>query len=133
LKAEADRLLRLANTHGKMIQVLEIRITRLRLQIEELDRRKAAMMDAIERGSVLALVFYAAATRRLGEIEATKVSAERAMEELRHKLFSMSGRRDILMRRTAALTAVDVRKGREEEAREVALRMKATGKHGVMR
>lgn len=133
MNSPGQRLHRLAEVHREMSKLLEARVVQLTGELAELEQKRAATMQSVERCSRLGLGFYGPATRRLADIERAKVECERAIAEARRKLLNVDIRHDILMRRVMALSASLQRKVTEDEAREIALQMKATGKHHMVK
>ena len=135
LSAEPLRLLRLARAQADMASYLEHKVESEAQKGVELAQIRSGTLSAVERNSAAGLVFYAAALRRLTEIDVAIASNEQVRRELANKLLQARKRQEGLMRRAEELQEKRERKATEEEAREVGLAMadKATGKHDVMK
>ena len=133
MKKDIDGLLRLAGTQREFARLLESRIVRTCSRLEELGRNRADMLLAVERASTAGLVVYAAAMRRLAEMDNARAAMEQAVSDMNRKLLKARGAHDALMGRADELVDVQSRKAVEEDAREVALAMKATGKHRMLK
>jgi len=135
LSAEPLRLLRLARAQADMASYLEHKVESEAQKGVELAQIRSGTLSAVERNSASGLVFYAAALRRLTEIDVAIASNEQIRRELANKLLQARKRQEGLMRRAEELQEKRERKATEEEAREVGLAMadKATGKHDVMK
>lgn len=135
LSAEPLRLLRLARAQADMASYLEHKVESEAQKGVELAQIRSGTLSAVERNSASGLVFYAAALRRLTEIDVAIASNEQVRRELANKLLQARKRQEGLMRRAEELQEKRERKATEEEAREVGLAMadKATGKHDVMK
>lgn len=135
LSAGPLRLLRLARAQADMASYLEHKVESEAQKGVELAQIRSGTLSAVERNSAAGLVFYAAALRRLTEIDVAIASNEQIRRELANKLLQARKRQEGLMRRAEELQEKRERKATEEEAREVGLAMadKATGKHDVMK
>ncbi len=133
MRGEVDRLLRLAGTQHEFARLLESRIARVRSDLADLEQKRLEMMLAVERASTAGLVVYAAAMRRLAEIDNARIALEQRVSEMNGKMLKAKGAQEVFARRADTLEKVQERKVIEEESREVALAMKATGKHGVVK
>jgi hypothetical protein len=132
---EPRRLLRLARSQADMAALLEHRFETETQRGAELAQIKAGTLAALERTSTAGLVFYAAALRRLAEIDEAIATNEQARREVAKHLLQVKRRQEGLMRRAGELQEIHDRKLTEEETRDVALAMadKATGKHDVVK
>ena len=135
LSAGPLRMLRLARAQADMASYLEHKVESEAQKGVELAQIRSGTLSAVERNSAAGLVFYAAALRRLTEIDVAIASNEQVRRELANKLLQARKRQEGLMRRAEELQEKRERKATEEEAREVGLAMadKATGKHDVMK
>ena len=135
MSAEPLRLLRLARAQGDMAAILEHRFESETQKGLELSHVRSGTLSALERISTAGLVFYAAALRRLAEIEGAIADSEQVRRELARKLLQARKRQEGLVRRAGELREKHERKMAEEEARDVGLAMadKATGKHQVVK
>lgn len=135
LSAGPLRMLRLARAQADMASYLEHKVESEAQKGVELAQIRSGTLSAVERNSAAGLVFYAAALRRLTEIDVAIASNEQVRRELANKLLQARKRQEGLMRRAEELQEKRERKATDEEAREVGLAMadKATGKHDVMK
>lgn len=135
LSAGPLRMLRLARAQADMASYLEHKVESEAQKGVELAQIRSGTLSAVERNSASGLVFYAAALRRLTEIDVAIASNEQVRRELANKLLQARKRQEGLMRRAEELQEKRERKATDEEAREVGLAMadKATGKHDVMK
>lgn len=129
--SQIQRLQHLTKVHRDMSKLLEARINRISRELSELEEKKANTIQSVERISTSGLTFYGSATRRLVELELAKVRCEKNLQELRRKRLNIESRHDILLRRAMALSAANQRRQEEEQGQEIALQMKATGKHNM--
>lgn len=129
------RLLRLARAQGDMAALLEHKFESEAHKGAELAHVRSGTLSALERISTSGLVFYAAALRRLAEIDGAIAASEQVRRELSRKLLQARKRQEGLMRRAGDFLEKRERKIAEEEAREVGLAMadKATGKQEVVK
>lgn len=132
MTTKAKRLHRLAFLHGQMKLLLDTRLAAQRTRLQELDRIKSGIMEALDQTTTLGTISYGASARRLAEIGICRATTERNLSDLRQKLIDVGNRQHILERQAVILSRTCERKVMESEAREIALQMKATGKHHVM-
>ncbi|MCA3561389.1 MAG: hypothetical protein IOC82_10235 [Aestuariivirga sp.] len=92
-------------------------------------------LSALERASTAGLVFYAAALRRLSNLDASIAASEREARALTARLLMTRGREDVLLRRAGEAATLQRLHAAMEEGREAALAMaeKAPGKPGVVK
>lgn len=135
MTADPRRLRRLARAQADLADLLEHRFESEARKGTELAHVKSGTLSALERISTSGLVFYAAALRRLAEVDAAIAMSEQVRRDLARKLLQARRRQETLMRRALELQRTQDRKVAAEEAREVALAMtdKATGKPHVMK
>lgn len=135
MTADPRRLRRLARAQADLADLLEHRFESEARKGTELAHVKSGTFSALERISTSGLVFYAAALRRLAEVDAAIAMSEQVRRDLARKLLQARRRQETLMRRALEQQQTQDRKVVTEEAREVALAMadKATGKPHVMK
>lgn len=132
MKPEIKRLLRLAQAQLQLSRLLEARIIATRQELSELQETRAATFAALDRAGSAGLVVYAAALRRLADLDTATSEATARLKVMNRRLLDMKGRQDILMRRAGALQASAERILLEAETREALLSTKARGKPGVV-
>lgn len=135
MSSELRRLLRLARAQSDMASLLEHKLRSEDARLRELEATKSGTLAALERACTAGLVFYAAALKRLTEIDTSLATSERVRGGLGTKLLQARHRQETLLRRAGELQVAIARKTNDEEARDTALAMheKATGKDGVLK
>jgi len=133
LKDETARLVRLSSTQMERARLLEARVISARQQMDELEQTIGGTVAALDRAGGAGLMFYAAAMRRLADLNRTRELRRKALDDLTRKLVKAKISQDVLERRVGAVRLVEERKLLEDETRESALLLKASGKHIVMK
>ena len=135
MTAGEKRLLRLARAQLHLASMLEQRLVAEQVQLNAAEESRLATIAALDRVSIAGLAFYAAAMRRLSQVDKDITSRKSVVRDLSSQLLRARSRQDILAERAAELESVRVRENVEEESREIALGMrgKAAGKHHVLK
>ena len=132
MRNEIKRLEHLTNAQGKLGHFLELQIVRMRREIDDLELKRGAIMRSLDGTTSFGLVIYATVIRRLADIDQAMTSCEHAVDQLKRKRLKVKERHKVLLQKLEVMSAALERKVTEAEAQDVALNMKATGKHGVL-
>ena len=132
MRNEMKRLEHLTDAQGKLGHFLELQIVRMRREIDDLELKRGAMMRSLDGTTSLGLVVYATVIRRLADIDQAMTSCEHTVDQLKRKRLKVKERHKVLLQKLEVMSAALERKVTEAEAQDVALNMKATGKHGVV-
>jgi hypothetical protein len=135
LSTDPARLQRIARAQSELARLLEGRIAVEQRRGEDLLHARAGTAAALERMSREGLMFYAAALRRLSELDRAVAGNEAIRRDLLAKLLAARSRQDVLQQRAnAQAAAVERRQLTEETAETVAaMQERATGKPDVVK
>ena len=135
MSSNQKRLQRLARAQSDLSRLLEMRIAAEQRNGEELAQARVGMAAALERMSREGLMFYAAALRRLSELDKAAADSEAFRRDLMGKLLAARSRQDTLQRKADAQAAIEERKILMDEAAEtvIAMQEKAPGKRDVIK
>lgn len=132
MKTETKRLLRLAQGQAQLTRLLEAQVLATRQELARLHEVRAGTMAALDRAGPTGLVVYAAAMRRLIELDIATARMAGELGDMEKKLFLATGRQDILMRHARKLAASEERAALESEARDNLFAGKGRGKPRVL-
>ena len=127
------RLQRLSAAQFELSLFLEARVVSVRSELQEIEETRLQSLAALDRAGSAGLVFYAAAMRRLSELDNARISSEKALSEISQKLARSRYRHDVLRRRAAEMASVESRRVLEKEIMEGPLVLKATDKQNVVK
>ena len=135
MTGDVKRLLRLARAQMDLAKMLELKLAQEQRQLLALAQTRVETMAAIERVSTAGLIFYAAAMRRLTELDGDIAAKKQRALDSAGRLLRARNRQDILLERAAVLETIRHRRSLEEETREIALAMcgKAAGKKHMLK
>jgi hypothetical protein len=127
------RLQRLSAAQFELSRFLEARVVSVRSELQEIEETRLQSLAALDRAGSAGLMFYAAAMRRLSELDNARISSEKALSEISQKLARSRYRHDVLRRRAAEMASVESRRVLEKEIMEGPLVLKATDKQNVVK
>lgn len=135
MRVDAKRLHRLAEAQSDLAELLERQIAAERQRGRELAAARDGTFAALTRLSTEGLAFYAAALRRLAELDEAVASSEAQRRDLLGRLLAARGRQEVLQRRADAEIARSERRALFEQTTEsvVARQIKATGKGDMLK
>ncbi|PZF77378.1 hypothetical protein DK847_08640 [Aestuariivirga litoralis] len=131
----SQRLQRLARAQADLAELLESKIAASQRRGNDLASTRAGTLAALERISMEGLTFYAAALRRLTELDNATIENDALRRDLLAQLRQVRTRQDALQRKADAQAAVMMRRMMNAEIGETALAMqeKAPRKGGVLK
>lgn len=133
MRNEILRLHRLSAAQFELSLFLEARVVSVRSELQKIEETRLQSLAALDRAGSAGLVFYAAAMRRLSELDNARISSEKALSEISQKLARSRYRHDVLRRRAAEMASVESRRVLEKEIMEGPLVLKATDKQNVVK
>lgn len=133
MRNEILRLQRLSAAQFELSLFLEARVVSVRSELQEIEETRLQSLAALDRAGSAGLVFYAAAMRRLSELDNARISSEKALSEISQKLARSRYRHDVLRRRAAEMASGESRRVLEKEIMEGPSVLKATDKHSVVK
>lgn len=133
MKNDERRLMRLARAQHELVKQIEAQISAANRHVADLAITRLSTMAAVDRAGVSGLVFYAAAMRRLSELETARAAMDQKLQSLSGNLIKARAKEDILLQRTGRVAAANERREFETRALEVSLPHKATSKPRMMK